>query len=173
MKPKTKFESLNVDTKTHSGEAISQMIFIYVPMFNTGLPKSLLRFLNLLQKNIKVQSMKNGPQMYALTDTSRTEKHLAPLSINPNQTEMIPMKIIRQSWRVWQPTSYPPRISSVIRGTSSGSCLSLGVKIRAILSALRRKWYTTLNTPPPPFEANHGLHDHDPTKLMEIALQRK
>ena len=50
-KPYKNQESHKVNIKTHTGEANSEMVLTYVPIFKTSLAKSLLKFLVLLKKN--------------------------------------------------------------------------------------------------------------------------
>ena len=58
-------DSLKVDIKTHKGYVGSEPP-LYIPMFKQYPPGSWLKFQIKLQKIIKVQILKAGPQWYAI-----------------------------------------------------------------------------------------------------------
>ena len=70
-KPNKKQECIKVDIKTQPGEINSKMASLYVPVFRSGLDKSLLKFLIFLKKTLKGQNLTMGPQ-YLLDMPVRT-----------------------------------------------------------------------------------------------------
>ena len=60
-KPEYKFNSLKVDIKTQPVEVKSVPILLYVSFFDTVSPEGILKFLDLIDKTIKGQSLTTGP----------------------------------------------------------------------------------------------------------------
>ena len=52
---------LKVNIKTQPRERDSKVVAIYVPLFQTGSPESLLKFVKVLYKIIRVQDLSMGP----------------------------------------------------------------------------------------------------------------
>ena len=48
-------------------EKDSETVAIYVPLFWTGIPEALPKFVTILNKIIKGQDLSNGPQKYRMT----------------------------------------------------------------------------------------------------------
>ena len=65
--PTEKLDSLKVDIKTQPGERYSKTVVIYVPMFRTGSPEALLKFVTLLHNIIRDQDLSTGPQKSGMT----------------------------------------------------------------------------------------------------------
>lgn len=65
--PDDKSESLKVDIKTQPKERYSKTVAIYVPLFRTGGPEALLKFLMLLNKIIRGQYLYTGPHKFGMT----------------------------------------------------------------------------------------------------------
>ena len=60
-------DALKIEIKNQPGQADSESISLYIPIFKTGTPEMILKFLVVLKKVIKGQSLTTGPQMYAMT----------------------------------------------------------------------------------------------------------
>ena len=56
-----KLDYLKVNIKTQPRERDSKVVAIYVPLFQTGSPESLLKFVKVLYKIIRVQDLSMGP----------------------------------------------------------------------------------------------------------------
>ena len=65
-KPEKNHYSPKVNIKTHPRKDNSKIIFLYVPIFNTILDESLLKFLVLVNKILKGQNMTTGTQCYMI-----------------------------------------------------------------------------------------------------------
>ena len=74
--PGNKSDSLKVEIKMQLGYPKSDPILMYVPVFNTGSPEVLLKFLTLLDKIIKGQSLTTGTHIYAMTNNLLAEEAL-------------------------------------------------------------------------------------------------
>ena len=61
-----KSDSLKVDIKTQPGERDSENVAIYMPLFWTLSPESLLKFVTILDKIIRVQYLSTGPQKFGM-----------------------------------------------------------------------------------------------------------
>ena len=64
---KDKFYSFKVNIKTQPGERDSKMVAIYVPLFRTGSPEALLKFVTIIHKIIRGQDLYTGPQKFGMT----------------------------------------------------------------------------------------------------------
>ena len=62
-----KSASLKVDIKTQPGERDSETVAFYVPIFRTGRPEALLKFVTFLHNIIRVQDLSTGPQKFGMT----------------------------------------------------------------------------------------------------------
>ena len=67
-----KSDSLNVDINTQTGERYIETVAIYVPLFRTGSPEDLLKFVITLNKIIRGQDLSIGPQQFVMTSNSVT-----------------------------------------------------------------------------------------------------
>ena len=65
--PTEKLDSLKVDIKTQPGERYKKTVVIYVPMFRTGIPEALLKFVTLLHNIIRGKYLSMGPQKIGIT----------------------------------------------------------------------------------------------------------
>ena len=65
--PTDKSDSLKFDIKTKPGESDSDIVAIYVPLFQTGSTEDLLKFVTILNKVIKGQDISKGPLKYEMT----------------------------------------------------------------------------------------------------------
>ena len=62
-----KLEYLKVNINTQPGERDSETVDIYVPMFHTGSPEALIKFINLLHKIIRSKELSTVPQNFGMT----------------------------------------------------------------------------------------------------------
>ena len=110
MNPTTK--SLKVYIKSQTGETSSKTILLYIPVFKMGSQEALLRLLKFLQKTIKGEILKTGPQMYTMMKNLLTIESLRVLDhhvkANGNETKenykMVMEGLTTQSF----PTQGPP-----------------------------------------------------------------
>ena len=63
-----KQEFLKVYIMNNMGDINSNIVSLYIPIFNTGLAEALLKFLVLLYKILQGQIMTTIPQIYATTN---------------------------------------------------------------------------------------------------------
>ena len=61
------FESLKVDIKTQPGERESNTVAVYGPLFWTGIPEALLKFVTILHNIIRGQDLSTEPQKFGMT----------------------------------------------------------------------------------------------------------
>ena len=64
--PTDKSDSLKVDIKTQPGERNIKTVAIYVPLFWTGIPEALLKFVTILHKIIQGQDLLTVPQKFSM-----------------------------------------------------------------------------------------------------------
>ena len=62
-----KSDFLKVDINIQPGERDSNRVAIYVPLFRTGIPEALLKFVTLIHKIIRGQDLSMGPQKFGMT----------------------------------------------------------------------------------------------------------
>ena len=60
--PTENSESLKINIKTQPGEKDSETVDIYMPLFWTGSPESLLKFVTIHHKITRGQDLSTGPQ---------------------------------------------------------------------------------------------------------------
>ena len=65
-KPEDKSASLKVKINTQPGEAKSESISLYVPIFKKGSPEGILKLRTLIEKIIKGQSLNTSSKMYTI-----------------------------------------------------------------------------------------------------------
>ena len=61
-----KLDYLKFGIKTQPGYRDSDTVEIYVPLFRTGSPEALLKFITLLNKIIRGQDLSTGPQNFGM-----------------------------------------------------------------------------------------------------------
>ena len=67
LNPNEKLDSIRVEINFKIGERDRNTLYIYVPIFKTGLVNALIKFLVLLKKIRKFQNLTTGTHRYVIT----------------------------------------------------------------------------------------------------------
>ena len=165
-------DSLKIEIETQPSLADSKSLSLYVPIFKSGPPEMLLKYLVVLQKILKGQSLTTGPQQYAMARNLLAGEALRVFNqkatANGTETDVhfksttqglvehfFPPKALQREKRYLCRGLYKPKDCPV---------RDFVCRVNEILEYLSKF---------PPFANNQGLPEDEVIELIEFALPRE